>query len=102
MTGLRKGANFAPQDLPAGVEREPCTMVAQDGALSRGTLYRPGGRRPKVGVHLMHPNTDQSQNYNIPALVGAGYAVLGRAGRYLNNDVAAVQERLMLDMAAGV
>jgi hypothetical protein len=102
MNGLRKGANFAPHDLATSVERELCILTAQDGVSTRGVLYRPAGRRPKVGVHLMHPNTDQSQNYTIPPLVAAGYAVLGRAGRYLNNDVAAVQERLMLDIAAGV
>jgi pimeloyl-ACP methyl ester carboxylesterase len=53
-------------------------------------------------VHLMHPRTDQSQNYNIPPLVAAGYAVLGRAGRWVNHDVATEHERLLADVAAGV
>ena len=56
-------------------------FTSADGALSRGLFYRPGGRQPRVGVHLMHPRTDQSLNYNIPPLVRAGYAVIGRAGR---------------------
>lgn len=102
MSELRKGANFAPSDLPSDAGREPVTLLAQDGAVSRGILYRPGGHGASVGVHLLHPNTDQAFNYNIPPLLRAGYTVLGRAGRYVNNDTAAIQEHLMLDIAAGV
>ena len=50
----------------------------------------------------MHPRTDQSLNYNIPPLVQAGYAVIGRAGRAVNNDVDTVHEEILLDLAAGV
>ena len=50
----------------------------------------------------MHPRTDQSLNYNIPPLVQAGYAVVGRARRAVNNDVDTVHEEILLDLAAGV
>jgi hypothetical protein len=88
--------------LPAGVEYEPVTLTSADGAPSRGILYRPKGARPRVGVHLMHPRTDQSHNYNIGPLAGAGYAVLGRGGRSVNNDADTVHEEVLLDVAAGV
>ena len=102
MSGIRKGANFKASDLPSHAGREAVSLVAEDGGASRGILYTPAGKVTKVGVHLMHPNTDQSQNYNIPPLVKAGYTVLGRGGRWVNNDVASIQEKLMLDIAAGV
>jgi len=97
-----QGANFRLSEVPANVECRPVNLVAQDGAPSRGLFYRPEGKRPNVGVHLMHPRTDQSQNYNILPLVQAGYAVLGRASRWPNNDVATIHELLLLDVAAGV
>ena len=50
----------------------------------------------------MHPRTDHSQNYSILPLVQAGYAALGRASRWPNNDVATIHEMLLLDVAAGV
>lgn len=99
---MRKGANFSLGDVPSEVEFQPLSLVAEDGAVSRGMLYRPKGRKPKVGVHVMHPRTDQTQNYNILPLVRAGYAVLGRAGRWVNNDIATIHEKLLLDVAAGV
>ena len=102
MAGMRQGANFQFRDLPSHLEREPLTFMSEDGAASRGVLYRKTGAKPKVGVHVMHPRTDQSQNYNIPPLVEAGYMVLGRAGRWVNNDIATIHERLLLDVAVGV
>ena len=50
----------------------------------------------------MHPRTDQSRNYLIPPLVERGFMVLGRAGRWVNNDIATEHERLLADVAAGV
>ena len=88
--------------LPKDTIIEPVVFTSADGALSRGLFYRPAGRQPRVGVHLMHPRTDQSLNYNIPPLVRAGYAVIGRAGRAVNNDVDTVHEEILLDLAAGV
>lgn len=95
-------ANFRLSDVPAGIEVLPVNLVAEDGAGSRGLLYRRHGSRPTTGVHLMHPRTDQSQNYNILPLVQAGFAVLGRSGRWPNNDVATLHEPLVLDVAAGI
>jgi hypothetical protein len=99
---FRSGANFRLADVESDIEYEAVNLVSEDGAMSRGVLYRLRGTRPTVGVHLMHPRTDQSQNYNILPFVRAGYMVLGRAGRWVNNDVATEHERLAFDMAAGV
>jgi hypothetical protein len=111
---MSKATDFVPSvSAPTGalmdlstvgddVEALPVFLTAEDGATSRGLLWRKRGTRPKVGVHVMHPRTDQSYNYNILPLVEAGYAVLGRAGRWPNNDVATIHELLVLDVAAGV
>lgn len=101
-----------PTRLPTGAnvnldEIRDCTveavqLVAEDGGRSRGHLYVPTGSRPRVGVHIMHPRTDQTFNYNVPPLVEAGCMVLARAGRWVNNDTATVHETLLFDVAAGV
>lgn len=89
-------------DVPDNVELLPVQISAQDGIASRGFLYRLKGTRPRAGAHFMHPRSDQSLNYNIMPLVMAGFAVLGRAGRWANNDVSTLHETLLLDMAAGI
>lgn len=97
-----QGANFRLETVPDEIEYRPVGLTSEDGAPSKGMLYRLKGSSPKVGVHLMHPRTDQTQNYNILPLAAAGYAVLGRASRWPNNDVATIHEALLLDVAAGV
>lgn len=103
MAGMRSGANFLLADVPAGVDYLAQTISPQDsGAITRGIFWRPTGKRPTVGVHIMHPRNDQSLNYNVLPLVKAGYAVLGRGGRWVNNDIATTHEHVLLDVAAGV
>lgn len=97
-----QGANFRLESIPEEIEYRPVGFVSEDNAISKGMFYRLRGTRPKVGVHLMHPRTDQTQNYNILPLAAAGYAVLGRASRWPNNDVATIHEALLLDVAAGI
>ncbi len=97
-----QGANFRLETIPQSLEYIPVGLTASDGAPSKGMLYRLKGTTPTVGVHLMHPRTDQTQNYNILPLAAAGYAVLGRASRWPNNDVATIHELLLLDVAAGI
>jgi pimeloyl-ACP methyl ester carboxylesterase len=97
-----QGANFRLDTVPGNIELRPVGLVSEDGAPSKGILYRLQGAAGKVGVHLMHPRTDQTQNYNILPLAAAGYTVLGRASRWPNNDVATIHEALLLDVAAGV
>lgn len=89
-------------DVPDELEVIPVHLTADDGAPSRGLLYRLKGSKPRAGIHMMHPRTDQSTNYNIVPLALAGFAVLGRAGRWPNNDVSTIHEILLLDVAAGV
>lgn len=97
-----RGARFAMDDVPPDVERIPVELRAADGGLARGTLYRPAGTRPKVGALMLHPRMDQSQSYVLLPLVAAGYAALGCGSRWVHNDSEAIQERILLDVAAAV
>jgi hypothetical protein len=97
-----QSANFRWSDLPEIVEGTTVNLTAEDGAASKGIFYRKKGTQPRVGVHIMHPRTDQTLNYNGPPLVMGGYAVLARNSRWPNNDTAMIHESLLLDVAAGI
>jgi pimeloyl-ACP methyl ester carboxylesterase len=84
--------------LPAGVSQENVSFVAADGGESQGVLYTRGGE--KTVVCFMHPRGDQSRHWAMPAVLEAGFAVLGQAGRYCLNDSDFVYERILLDIAA--
>jgi hypothetical protein len=84
------------------VDSKPVYLTAEDGAPSRGIFWKKAGTRPRVGIHMMHPRADISYHYATPALVEAGYAVLGRASRWPNNDVATEHEIVLLDLAEGI
>lgn len=95
-------SSFRLSELGTHVQRELVNVRAEDGGASKGVLYWQGTRLPKTVVMLMHPRTDQTQNYTIPALVEAGFTAYGQASRWVNNDIATVHETLLLDVAAGV
>lgn len=84
--------------LPTGVSVENVVLCAEDGGESQGVLYRRGGERSVVV--FMHPRGDQSRHWAMPALLEAGFAVFGQAGRYLLNDGDFVYEHALGDVAA--
>lgn len=89
--------------VPSGTTVTPVQLVSADFRKILGLCYQPdAAARKKVGVLVMHPRADFSRHYCIPALVGAGVTVLGLTTRCLNNDVTAIHEDLILDVAAGV
>ena len=98
----RSGANVPLSSFPAGTKIEIVGLVSEDGASRRAVMYSPKGKQPRTAAHLMHPKMDQSQNYLIPPLLEAGYAILAGASRWVHNDIATVHEKLLLDVAAGV
>jgi pimeloyl-ACP methyl ester carboxylesterase len=91
----------AAVQVDPSIPREQIVVPAADGAESWGALYTPAGGRARSAVHVMHPRGDMSRHYVVPGLVAAGFAVFAANSRYLNNDRDMVQERILLDIAAG-
>jgi len=86
--------------LPGGVIVEPIPLTAEDGGESHGTLYTRGGET--CVALLMHPRGDMQRHYAMPHLLEAGIACFGQAGRFINNDVNLIHERIIIDVAAAV
>lgn len=90
-----------PGALPADVEISLHTLVAHDGEVSKGTLYRPGTGSSTV-LSLMHPRQDLQRHPLVPQLLDAGYAVWTQNSREAGNDLRLVHETALLDVAAGL
>lgn len=92
---------FAQQ---TGVEtqKEILYFKADDGGASWGIYHRPKGKNPKTAVIIMHPRANNTEHFVARGLAQQGYAALGCASRWLNNDTDAVQEATLLDVAASI
>jgi hypothetical protein len=105
----RGGAEVQSSNIPYGrdaatlghdANQKVVRLAAEDGGHSRGIHYSRGAER--TAIFLMHPRGDTSSHYLAPALLDAGYAVLGVQGRYFNNDSDCLHEALLADVAEGI
>jgi hypothetical protein len=89
------------EELPAGTRVTPVKLIADDRMESSGWLYEPPGVRRTTVVAMAHTRAEFGRHYTVPGMLRAGWPVFAQNGRYMNNDVEMIYERVLLDVAAG-
>lgn len=95
--GAGRYLDAAPE--PAGTSTSVHRLTTSDGAVVEGVLRRIPGAHSVVC--LMHPRQSLVHHALIPELLAQGFAVWVQNSRSVNNDIALIHERAILDLAAG-
>src|SRR4051812_31253495 len=85
------------EPLPQGTRVTPHRLVAPDGFESAAWLYEPAAKARIVFV-FAHPRAEFGRHYAIPALLGAGHAVIGHNSRLVNNDAELIYQKQFADL----
>jgi hypothetical protein len=93
--------DWSPDGLPAGATVTVVLLRAADGGRTTALFYEPT-KETRRAAFLMHPRVDFSHHYLIPPLLRRGVSVWAQNGRFVNNDLTLINERLLLDVAAGM
>lgn len=96
------GLPFSFDTPPEDLEMRFVPLRSSDGVDSIAIYYVKKSHRPKIGAVIVHPRGDYSRFYAAPGMARQGLGVLCMNTRYLNNDIDAQQERMLLDVAGGM
>lgn len=72
------------------------------GSAPSGVLYTRADKAPKTAVIIMHPESDNRNDWRCIPLAKAGFAVFGMAPRYMKENQHLIMEETVLDVAEAI
>ena len=72
------------------------------GSAPSGVLYTRADKAPKTAVIIMHPESDNRNDWRCIPLAKAGFAAFGLAPRYMKENQHLIMEETVLDVAEAI